>query len=70
MEKENIVFEMNKTESEKARKFAMEHKKCKPLTMGEKFMISFIPTGMGDIVFIRCLICGEGLEVTDMSSKF
>ena len=34
--------------------------------LGIKFIVSFIPTSMGDIVELRCMGCGAMLDITEM----
>lgn len=61
----NIVFELNEIESERARVFIKEHTACPSRSMGEKFIISFMPSTLGDLVRICCLSCGAEKEITD-----
>jgi len=62
-----MTFELNDIEEKRAMTFTQEHINCKACSLGEKFMISFIPTGLGDLVSIRCLSCGSICDITDKS---
>jgi uncharacterized protein CbrC (UPF0167 family) len=66
--KKPFVFEMTDVESERARAFMKKHYQC-PSRAEERFAVTFLPTGMGDMVFIRCLACGEQEELTE-TEKF
>lgn len=68
MEK-NVTFELNQLESKRCKEFTQEHSTCSGGSMGEKFEVSFIPTGMGDCITIKCLSCGIKKDITD-TTKF
>lgn len=60
-----FVFEMTKVESERVRAFTKQHMTC-PCRVQERFSVTFIPTMMGHIAYVRCMACGEQEEVTEM----
>jgi hypothetical protein len=63
------TFEMNDVELARAVKFAEKHKKCVSISaMSEKFEYTFVPGGIGTGVGIKCLICNEKENITDIDS--
>lgn len=66
---QTIIFELNQLESIRCKEFIQEHSTCPGGSMGDKFEVSFIPTGLGDCVAIRCLSCGIKKDITD-TTKF
>lgn len=60
-----FVFEMTEVESERVREFTKQHIGC-PCRVQEHFSVSFIPTMMGHLVFVKCLACGKKEDVTEM----
>lgn len=73
----NIRFELNDTESERARDFMKEHnhredfkRQGKMLfsALGMQFTYKITPGGLGPVVGIRCNECGEAKEITDTNS--
>ena len=61
-----VKFELHGNEPETATKFAESHKNCRSRSaMSEKFQYTFIPGGIGTVVIIKCLICGEEKNITD-----
>jgi len=66
---ENIVFELNDVESERARAFVKKHDSCPSRSMGEKIVVSFMPSSLGDLVNICCCACGVREDITD-TDKF
>lgn len=59
-------FELHGREPEIAKKFAEAHKNCRSKSaLSEKFQYTFIPGGIGNVVIIKCLICGEEKNITD-----
>jgi len=59
-------FETTEVESDRIREFINEHASCRS-KVTEKFGVSFIPTLLGGpIVHVRCLVCGETKEVTEI----
>ena len=67
-EKQRIhKFEMTEVESARADEFLKEHAGCRSGgAFGEKIIVSFIPTSMGDIVEMRCMGCRDMKDITDM----
>lgn len=60
-----FVFEMTEVESERVRTFTKRHMSC-PCRTQERFAVTFIPTMMGHLAFVRCMACGEKEEVTEI----
>ena len=45
------------------------NKNCKcTATIGGKISITFTPTGLGDVIIVRCNVCGKEKEITDVSN--
>ena len=66
-ERAKRAFTMNDVEYASAQKFAEKHKNCHTKSaMSEKFEYSFIPGGIGTCVSIKCLICKEEENITDI----
>jgi hypothetical protein len=66
---EEINFTLNPNEVDEYDKFIEEHKKCKcSATIGGKISIIFTPTGLGDAKSVKCNVCGEEREITDVSN--
>lgn len=64
-----ISFSLNKTETEEYKKFVEKHKSCKfSATIGGKISVLFTPTGLGDIIVVKCNSCGKEKEITDVSN--
>lgn len=64
-----LTFSLNSTEVEEYKKFVSEHKKCDcSATIGGKISIIFTPTGLGDAKSVKCNVCGEEKEITDVSN--
>jgi hypothetical protein len=72
MENKELIFKITGTELDKINEFKKKHKEscaCKQnLTLGEYWTYSFIPTGLGDAVSIKCNLCGEEEDVTDIDN--
>ena len=59
-------FETTEVETQRINEFINDHRPCK-CRVSEKFAVSFIPTMLGGpIVHVRCLVCGEMKEVTEI----
>ena len=66
---EEINFTLNPNEVDEYNKFIEEHKNCKcSATIGGKISIIFTPTGLGDAKSVKCNVCGEEKEITDVSN--
>lgn len=64
-----LTFSLNSVEVEEYEKFVNEHKKCNcSATIGGKISIVFTPTGLGDAKSVKCNVCGEEKEITDVSN--
>ena len=72
MESKDITFKITGAELNKVNEFKKKHKEscvCKQnLTLGEYWTYSFIPTGLGNVVSIKCNLCGEQEDVTDVDN--
>ena len=67
--KEQLTFHLNSTEVEEYKNFVKEHKKCNcSATIGGKISIIFTPTGLGNAKTVKCNVCGEEKEITDVSN--
>lgn len=65
--KGSFRFEMTELETKRTDEFLKKHKNCRGGgAFGEKIIVSFIPTSLGDIVELRCMGCGAMLDVTEM----
>lgn len=66
---EEMDFKLNSNEVTEYYKFVDEHKKCNcSATIGGKISIIFTPTGLGDAKSVKCNVCGEEKEITDVSN--
>ena len=72
MGNKELTFKITGTELDKINEFKKKHKEscaCKQnLTLGEYWTYSFIPTGLGSVVSIKCNLCGEEEDVTDVDN--
>lgn len=55
-------YKLNKLEQLRYDTFYLKHSKCK-----EAISVTFIPTGIGCCVKVKCLDCGEEEDITDVS---
>ena len=70
-----MEFRLTSKEEEEAKQFFLEHKECsythlsKPFfsTTGGQFTFLITPTGLGNMISVRCNICDEMREITDVS---
>ena len=62
-------FKLNEKEENAYKKFCEKHKtKCRDYSAeGGQFRISFEPCGLGDVILIKCLVCGKEKNITDFS---
>lgn len=66
---EEMIFSLTPNEVDEYNKFIEEHKGCEcSATIGGKISIIFTPTGLGDAIDVRCNVCGEEREITDVSN--
>lgn len=69
-------FELTEKETNDVREFMKKHRNCcieklnKPIfsTTGGQFSFTFTPTGLGNIVSIKCNACDEIEDVTDVAN--
>ena len=70
MENKKLTFEISGIELERIEEFKKKHRetctKRQNLTLGEYWTYSFMPTGLGTCVEIKCNLCGETKDVTDI----
>lgn len=65
------AFKFNKVEKERADKFIRQHKSCRdkyPTTIGGTISYILTPTGVGTSIEIRCNICKDLINITDLNS--
>ncbi|SCX09452.1 hypothetical protein SAMN02910339_01342 [Lachnospiraceae bacterium YSD2013] len=60
--KDNISFEISGKDFKHLKKFRRQHKNCRQGFTGEQFEYSFVPTGMGTLISVKCS-CGQTLEL-------
>lgn len=66
---EKMIFTLTPNEVDEYNKFIEEHKNCKcSATIGGKISVIFTPTGLGDAKSVKCNVCGEEKEITDVSN--
>jgi hypothetical protein len=64
-----LTFRLNPIEAQEYHDFCNKHKSCEfSSTIGGKISIIFTPTGLGDIVVVKCNKCGEEKDITDVSN--
>lgn len=64
-----LIFRLNPTEAQEYHDFCNKHKSCEfSSTIGGKISVIFTPTGLGDIVVVKCNKCGEEKDITDVSN--
>ena len=62
-------FKLNEAEQKAYEEFISKHKDCKfSSTIGGKISITFTPTGLGDIIVVKCNECGKEKDITDISN--
>lgn len=64
---DNISFKLTPLEVKKAKEFYAKHDKCIH-GVGMKFSYIISPTGVGDVIEIRCNGCKETENITDVDS--
>lgn len=64
-----MIFKLENKEFENYKNFIEQHKNCKfTSTIGGKFTISFTPTGLGNIIKIKCTSCNTEIDITDINN--
>ena len=64
-----MEFKLNETEVKEYTAFVDKHKSCKcSATTGGKISIIFTPTGLGDVIVVKCNKCGKEKDITDISN--
>lgn len=64
-----LSFDLNTTEAQAYHDFCNKHRSCEfSSTIGGKISVIFTPTGLGDIVVVKCNKCGEEKDITDVSN--
>lgn len=69
-------FRLNKVEYTRWKKFQEDHRNCMRLpdgrhrfgTIGGGISISFMGTGLGNLVSCKCHTCGKSVDITDCSN--
>ncbi len=62
--KDKIVFEITGNDFENVKKFRNQHKDCFQGMAGEQFEYSYIPTGLGTAISVKCS-CGQVIKLGD-----
>lgn len=67
----DINFTITGVELEAVEEFKTKHREScaskQNLTAGEYWSYTFIPGGIGTVITIKCNLCGEEEDVTDVS---
>ena len=64
-----MKFKIENKEFLEWKKFREKHKECKfPATEGGKFSFIFTPNGLGTCISVRCNVCDEIKDITDISN--
>lgn len=64
-----LTFALNTTETQEYYDFCNKHRSCGfSSTIGGKISVIFTPTGLGEIVTVKCNSCGEEKDITDVSN--
>lgn len=64
-----LTFALNDTEAQQYHDFCNKHRSCEfSSTIGGKISVIFTPTGLGNIVVVKCNSCGEENDITDVSN--
>lgn len=68
----DINFTITGAELEAVEEFKTKHRaSCaskRNLTAGEYWSYTFIPGGIGTVIIVKCNLCGEEEDVTDVSN--
>ena len=64
-----LTFTLNETEAQEYHDFCNKHKSCEfSSTTGGKISITFTPSGLGDVIVVKCNKCGKEKDITDISN--
>jgi len=62
-----IVYSLSEKETKEYFEFCKKHRNCEfTSTIGGKISVTFIPTGLGNVVEVKCKACGETKDITDI----
>ena len=61
---DKLVFDISDKDRDILKKYHKQHDKCPQGMAGEKFVYSFIPSGLGTLVEVKCS-CGQTLTLGD-----
>ena len=69
-----LIIKLNEKEVEAADKFYKKHKSCPQLLLGKSrfstegglLTYEITPTGLGDVIVIRCNACGKRENITNV----
>ena len=63
-----MEFRMNEKEEQDYIEFCKKHHDCEfTSTIGGKITVTFVPTGLGSCISVKCNSCGETEDITDIS---
>lgn len=73
---EELIFKLDEKEVEEANKFYEKHKSCPQLLLGKPWfsttggLITYeiTPTGLGNVVVVRCNACGKKEDITNVDN--
>ena len=64
-----MKIEISEKEKQRADFFIQQHRRCVlNSTEGGKFTYEVTPTGLGNLVRIRCNACGKTRDITDLTT--
>lgn len=61
----NVTFELTKEETDRVNEFKHCHEQCADNTLGGKYTYFVTPTDVGNIIKIKCNVCGLVKNITD-----
>lgn len=63
-----MEFRMNEREEQDYKEFCQKHRDCEfTSTLGGKISVTFVPAGLGSYISLKCNVCGETKDITDIS---
>lgn len=64
-------FQMSETEAARTKAWIEQHAKDHVMTytgaIGGRWIYTFVPTSIGDLIQIRCAGCGQEAEISDLA---